>query len=148
MCLYTNLDGLNSKTAELDVILDKEDLNLAFLTETKCNPEMLNTNLFNMTFYTVVRMDRNSQIASGGGVAILIKKHFVVDELSVSNLVDHEAQECVWCGVRNGWGKDLVLGIIYRTPSSAEENNDLICDLLRLSENSTRGQTVTCVWGF
>ena len=109
---------------------------------------MLNTNLFNMASYTVVRKDRDNQIAPGGGVAILIKKHLVLDEVSVSNLVDHEAQECVWCGVRNGRGKDLVLGTIYRTPSSAEDNNDLICDLLRLSEDSTRDKQLLVCGGF
>ena len=46
-----------------------------------------------MASYIVVRKDRDSQTTPGGGFVILIKKHFIVDELSVSNLVDHEAQE-------------------------------------------------------
>ena len=46
--------------------------------------------------------------------------------------------------MRSGRGKDLVMGTIYRTPSS-EENNDLICDLLRLNEDSTRDkQLIVC----
>ena len=133
-----NLDGLSNKTAELEMLVNEENPDLVFLTETKCNPEILNSTLFNTECYTVVRKDRPVQNAPGGGIAILVKKNLVVTEDPVSSLVDHDAQESVWCEVRCRKGKDLVLGSIYRTPSSPAENNDRICDLLKLSEELTK----------
>lgn len=144
-CLYTNLDGLSNKTAELETIMNEENPDIIFLTETKCNPEMLNATLFNTDCYTIVRKDRPDQAAPGGGVTILIKKTLVVTEDSVSSLVQHEAQESVWCEVRSKEGKDLVLGTVYRTPSSSATNNDHICDLLKISEELTKDkQLLVC----
>ena len=31
--------------------------------------------------------------------------------------------------------KNILIGCIYRAPSSSRENNDLLCDLIRLSDN-------------
>lgn len=60
---------------------------------------MLSTNFFNTNKYNVIRKDREIQNAPGGGVAILAKKELIVDESLVSDLVNHEAQETVWCEV-------------------------------------------------
>lgn len=144
-CIYTNLDGLANKIAEFEMLINEEDPDIVLLTETKCNKEMLNSSLFNMAKYTVVRKDREAQNAPGGGVVLLIKKHFCVDENSVYGLTDHNAQESVWCELKSREGKNIILGTIYRTPSSSVENNDLICDLVRLSENSTNDkQLLVC----
>lgn len=133
-CLYTNLNGLNNKVAELD----KENPYVIFLTETKTSPDMLNLNLCNTNWFTVVRKDRISQNSPEGGVAILVKRHLIVDESPVTKLSEHSAEETVWCEVRSEKGKNLVLGCIYRAPSSPARNNDLICDVIRLSENTSK----------
>ncbi len=103
---------------------------------------MLNPNLFNTARYTVIRKDRKVQNAPGGGVAILIRNNLCVDENSTSSLVDHEAQESVWCEVRIKEKKNIIIGTVYRPPSSAAENNDLICDLIRLSENHAKDKQI------
>ena len=144
-CIYTNLDGLANKTAELQILLSVENPDIIFLTETKCNGEVLDSTLFDTNQYSVIRKDRVVQHAPGGGVAILVKKHLLIDVSSVCSLVEHEAQESVWCVLKNKEGRNLLLGTIYRSPSSAVENNDLICDLIRLSESySTNSQILVC----
>ena len=120
--MYTNLDGLSNKTAAMKALT-------VLYTETKANPEMLNVSLFNIDQYSTIRKDRPNQTAPGGGVAILIKKKFTIDETSVSFLNDHEAKESVWCEVKSREGKDIVLGMIYKTPSSVQ-NNDTVNDLI------------------
>lgn len=133
-CLYTNIDDLNNKTAELEALLDKEQPDLVFLTETKCNKDTLSSNNSNTKNYTAIRKDRPVQIAPGGGVALLINNRLYADENSISHLNDHQGQEAVWCEVKSKGGKGLVIGTIYRTLSSSSDNNDLICDLIRVSE--------------
>lgn len=141
-CLYTNLDGIGNKTGELEDLLSQENPDLVFLTETKCNSELLSVNLFDVNKYSVIRKDRETQNAPGGGVALLVNKELIVEEASVSDLVNHGAQETVWCEISNKVGKNIVLGSIYRPPSSSEENNGRLCDLIRLSETSTQGKQI------
>ena len=45
-CLYTNLDGLSNKVAELRELTNKEQPDLIFLTETKTDEEMLDNILY------------------------------------------------------------------------------------------------------
>ncbi|KAK3855373.1 hypothetical protein Pcinc_038222 [Petrolisthes cinctipes] len=133
----------HTRPRRLVTVVVEEDPDIIFLTETKCNPEI--TTLFNTDRFTIVRKDRPYQNAPGGGVAVVVRKHLVVSEDSVVSLVGHDAQETVWCEVRNMEGKDLLLGAIYRPPSSPLENNDGICDLLKMSEEVTRNkQLLVC----
>ena len=112
-CMYTNLDGLNNKTSELNAMLDKETPDIVFLTETKMNPEVLNVNIFNVKKYHIIRKDRAFQVAPGGGVVVLITKDLIVDETSVEILVNHAAEESVWREIKCRGGKDILLGVLY-----------------------------------
>lgn len=140
--MYTNLDGLGNKVAELSNIIRKEDPDLVFLTETKADGDMLDMNLFDTKEYIAARKDRKNQRAPGGGVTILTRKNLVIDKDSVNFLVQHEAEETTWCEVKCEGGKDILLGVVYRTPSSPAINNDKICNIVRESEEYTQGKQV------
>lgn len=104
--------------------------------------------MYKLNHYTVIKKDRPNQSAAGGSVAVLVKRDYVVDENSVHNLNTHGAQESVWFEVKIKIGKHIVLGTVYRAPSSSQENNDLICDLIRLSEQSTCHKQVVVTGDF
>ncbi|XP_076038458.1 uncharacterized protein LOC143023740 [Oratosquilla oratoria] len=141
-CLYTNLDGLGNKVAELGSLMQREQPDFVLLTETKTNEEMLDMNLFNTKEYVVTRKDRKDQHAPGGGVTILTRKNLIVDTDSVTFLTQHEAEETVWCQVKCAGGKDIVLGVVYRTPTSLALNNDKICNIIRVSEEYSRDKQI------
>lgn len=73
---------------------------------------VLSTSLFNTHQYTFIRKGRVIQDAPGEGVVILAKKHLPIYTSSVTSFVDHEAQESVWCEVKNIGGIYQVLGTI------------------------------------
>ena len=76
---------------------------------------------------------------------ILVRKELNSTDVTVLDLNNHEAGESVWCEVSlRGSGK-LIVGCIYRAPSSPSANNDLICDLMRRAEHISGGkQLLVC----
>lgn len=123
----------------------EKDPDVICLTETKCDKDMLNQNLYNVDKYNIIRKDRKSQNAPGRGVAILVRKNLTVDETSVAELNSFEGQESVWCEIRNKNGKDIIIGTVYRPPSASVECNDRICELLRKCEElSGEKQILVC----
>lgn len=123
-----------------------EDPDVICLTETKCNKDMLNQNLYNVDKYNIVRKDQRCENAPGGGVAILVRKNLTVDETSVAESNSFEGQEGVWCEIKNKNGRNVIIGAVYRPPSSSVESNDRICDLLRKCEELS-GERNSCVQG-
>ena len=59
-------------------------------------------------------------------------------------LNDHHFEESVWCEMKCE-GNNLVIGTIYRTPSSSRENNNLLLDVFNVCENySVNTQILLC----
>ena len=73
--------------------MNREKPDIIFLTETKTNVNMLSLNLYNTKHSPVIRKARPIQNSAGGGIAILVKKHLIVDDSSLTNLEEHIAQE-------------------------------------------------------
>ena len=141
-CIYTNLDGISNKVAEFSVMINNEKPDFVFLTETKLNADFLNVNIFDTKVYNVFKRDRPNQAAPGGGVTILVNKSLLCSEVTLLN--SRDAWEMMWCEVKCS-EVNIILGVIYRTPSSSVENNLKICDILRLSEDfSGNKQILVC----
>ena len=84
-CIYTNLDGLGNKVAELSLVINREKPDFVFLTETKLNADFVNSNIFDTKVYNVFRRDRPNQAAPGGGVTILVNKDLLCSEITLLN---------------------------------------------------------------
>lgn len=59
---------------------------------------MLSASFFDTNCYTVIRKDREIRNAPEEGVAILIRKEFVVDEKFDGSLTNYGSQDSVVCG--------------------------------------------------
>ena len=104
-----------------------------------------------MSRFKVYRKDRPTPIGAGTwgrGVAILVRADLLVsDDVYVDLLNKHRAEEGVWCEVALRGGKKLVLGSVYRVPSSTHGNKEQICELMRSGGATFRGQSNSGVWG-
>ena len=148
-CMYTNLDGINNKVDELQSVIGRENPDLICLTETKANDSILSSNVFDMSRFKVYRKDRPTPVGAGtwgGGVAILVRADVVSDDVYVDLLNKHRAEEGVWCEVALRGGKKLILGSVYRAPSSThdKQRTDLRTNEVRAT---FRGQSNSGVWG-
>ena len=94
--------------------------------------------------YDIYRKDRINQAAPGGGVAILVKDSLVSNDDNVRFLNNHDYSEAVWCEVKVGI-KCVLVGSIYRPPSTSREMNNLLQDLIKLADNHSKySQILLC----
>ena len=135
--MYANVDGIMNKKEELKSVLDKDNPSLIFLVETKLNVDIANMEIFDVNNYEVYRKERLEQNAPGGGVAILVKKCLVSANNDIRFLNNHAYGEAVWCEIKLESG-NFLLGSIYRPPSSSRDVNNLLCDLIRLTDRYKR----------
>ena len=143
-CVYTNLDGIGNKKADLEKLSYEQNPDIICLTETKTSSEQASDHLYDCVKYEVFRKDRINQRAPGGGVCILVNKDLNVSDVNMQILNDHHFEESVWCEMKCE-GNNLVIGTIYRTPSSSRENNNLLLDVFNVCENySVNTQILLC----
>ena len=78
------------------------------------------------------------------GAALYINNKLNPQE--VSNLNDHTFEESTWCSIERGDQK-LLLGTVYRSPNSTDENNELLLNLLEQKEISENSYNKVCIMG-
>ena len=142
--VYTNLDGISNKTSEFSNIVSNLKPDVICLTETKTSVDDANDHLYDCEQYDVFRKDRLVQRAPGGGVSILVNKDLIASDLNVSVLNNHLFEDSVWCEIKCE-GKPIIVGVVYRTPSSSRENNDFLLDLFTVCDTySDKAQILVC----
>ena len=142
--IYTNLDGILNKRAELSKLISDQNPDIICLVETKTSPEDANDHIYDCENYEIFRKDRANQKGPGGGVCILVKKSLKVSDLDLISLNNHRFEESVWCEIKCG-GKPIVIGSVYRKPSSSKDNNKLLLDLFSVCNTySNRAQIFIC----
>ena len=62
---------------------------------------------------------------------ILVKEHLNVVECK--DLNDHKFQEAVWCVIKLSSSEKVLVGVVYRSPNSKRENNEMLNMLLKES---------------
>ena len=143
-CMYANVDGVFNKQSEFEYLLNKYKPSLVFLTESKLNPDISTSEIFDIENYEVYRRDRYIQNAPGGGVVILVRRSLLSSANKVSFLTEHSYEEAIWSEVKIG-GKSVLVGAIYRPPNTSRDKNLLLSDLVRLSElYDKNSQVVLC----
>ena len=99
---------------------------------------------WNQNFFGWFRKDRLIQRAPGGGVCILVNRNSIASDLNVTVLNNHLYEDSVWCEIKCE-GKPIIIGVVYRTPSSHRENNDLLLDLFNICDTfSDKAQILVC----
>ena len=144
--IYTNLDGISNKRAELSNLIYTQKPDIICLSETKTSSEDANDHFYDTDNFVIFRKDRSNQTVTsrGGGVTILVKKSLKASELDVTILNNHKFEESIWCEIKCG-GKPIVIGTVYRKPSSNNENNDLLLDLFSVCDTfSKKSQIFIC----
>ena len=142
--MYANVDGIVNKVSEFNKLVSKVKPAIICLTETKLNSDINNGEIFDVECYEVFRNDRTVQNAPGGGVVILVRKTLFSNSDNVNFLNTHSYKEAVWCEIKLK-SKSVLVGTIYRPPSSTSDKNKLLNDLIKLTdEYSKDSQILIC----
>ena len=69
----------------------------------------------------------NTDLNTGRGVIIYTSKTLCVTNLEL----DIQFQESLWCRIKLNKADNLILGCIYRSPNSQEDNNENLFKLIK-----------------
>lgn len=127
--IYSNVDSLQNKTNELEVYIQKEKPQIICLCEifSKFSEKGLPRQIRSIAGYDLFLPDNQG----GRGVCIYI--HQSLKATRIDDLTIHPFQESVWCSIILQGTDRLLLGCVYRSPSSTAENN---AELFKLMESA------------
>jgi hypothetical protein len=131
---YTNADCLNNKTAELMALAESENFQAICISET------LPKNIACRESYTNFEMIGYNSFHSntGRGVSIYVRDDFRVERLSVNT----SYEDNIWIELSVPNRRNLIIGCIYRSPNSCENNNKALLKLLEEVSNMRCKDTI------
>ena len=129
-CWYTNADSLSNKFDELKSRISISNPDIVIITEVFCKSGDPIIEL-NIQGYTTIC---NNPISHHCGVCIFVNSNLFV--YRDDGLCSSPFSESIWCRIPLT-GKDcLLLGVIYRSPSSDVINFNHLCNLLTQVTNT------------
>lgn len=130
---YINADSLLNKMGELEIIIDMLKPDVVVVTEVfpkNLNPSNINSNEYKLKGFTchISAISNNSR-----GVVIYTKDHISADYCTV--MMNSDFKESVWCELRLNETDKLIVGGIYKSPSSDELNHIRLNELMTQATN-------------
>ena len=136
--MYTNADSIMNKKAELFTRIEQEKPDVIAITETKSKAKQDDSNVFDIPNY-----DKFENINPQRGVVIFINNMYNARSVDILNSQDY--QEGVWCTFNSSEDFKVLVGCVYRSPSSNDNNNKLLSELLKHQE--LRRYDKVCIMG-
>ena len=131
--LYTNTQSLPSKIAELEAVASDLGPELILLRETWCNENIASAALTINGYEIQLREDRNDTANGIGGGLIVYSRNRL--EILPCDQSSNFNQYCKFSMKRGG--EMYYFYLIYRPPSSGQENFDLLCELVDNAEKNS-----------
>lgn len=131
--MYTNADSLPNKKRELELLLEEHQPDIVVICEAlhknySIKPTKQSLRINGFTPYINFEGERENM----RGIYVHISNGLEADEAEM----DSSFEEHLWFRIND----QLLLGCIYRSPSSVAENSDLLCNLIH--------QTYSTCWRF
>lgn len=121
----TNCDGFMNKKDELLTIISELKPKIIMLTELfpKNYRYEIDAATFRLDDYDLFI----SELGVGRGVAIHVHNSIQANSVKLEQCI---FKESVWCSIKLNKGDNLLLGTIYRSPNSSQENNESLNQLM------------------
>ena len=126
-CLYTNADSLLNKKDELLTLIHEIKPNIISITEVKSKgkrADEVNDHEYNIDGYDMFLNDQPKR-----GVAIYTDKKLNAQQYDEFNY--HNFEENVFCTFKGVNGENVLIGCLYRSPNSTDENKENMFNLLK-----------------
>ena len=128
--MTVNAQSLKYKMDEFKGVIDREKPHIVSVTES-WGKEWMGDAIFSLNDYNLYRDDRNEK--GGGGTLLYISKKLGQRACRPLNnaVQDHHFDSNIWCWVTPmNNSKKILVGSIYRSPTSSRENNRLLLQQL------------------
>ncbi|MEW8547780.1 MAG: endonuclease/exonuclease/phosphatase family protein, partial [Candidatus Thiodiazotropha sp.] len=139
-CFYTNCDSIANKWSELEALIYIHQPDIIGLTEafSKRNESI------NMSEYEIDGFQQfcNQRFVEKGNRGTIL---FVRNDLEASlysRMNDRSCKEACWCEVKINSNDKLLIGIVYRSPNSTDENNQKLNDMISALNNEPHSRKV------
>ena len=140
--MHANCQSAMNKRSEISALIDSENPHVLCLTEFGASSSV-NDGELGIEGYSLYRGDHSSGGGGlGKGAAIYIK-----DTLnhSACPLLDRAGFDCaVWCTVLLSDGKRLLIGVVYRSPNSTDDNNERMLEIMKMASNVKTDYLTVC----
>ena len=128
--LYSSVDGLLNKKDELISIIEKDQPMIIALSEIRPKRQYdFNIAVYNIPGYALFVDNKVKR-----GVAIYA--HVTLNAQLFNTLNDSGFEESVWCQFSTLNNTMVLLGCIYKSPNTTEQNVKIIFSLLELANKS------------
>ena len=125
-----NFQSVKNKKEEILNLIDQSDPSIIIGTETWLTPNICSSEIFPPT-YEIIRKDRPNGY---GGVLLAVKKDYTAENLELE-VTD---TECIFTKLKLGRNNSLIIGSIYRPPSSDSTYMDKICETIEKVHQENR----------
>lgn len=120
-CLYTNTDVLHNKLEEIQLVVDREKIELAAITETLPKTNQSCKPIFILPGYECLSNN------DGRGVALFIKEG---TEYSRIEEYENIFSPAIVCNIKPRGVENFIITVIYRSPNSEEVENTRLKELM------------------
>ena len=121
-CFYTNIDTLNNKKAEFEartVLMNPDIIGLSEINPKNAKWKLTQQDL-QIKGYTMY------ENISGRGVVLYVREDIKSNLISVND----SGAVSVWCEIALRDGDRLLIGVVYRSPSTDREDNCLMMEMM------------------
>ena len=131
-----------NKRSELCSLIDSENPHVLTLTEFGASTNVSDGEL-GIDGFSLYRGDHSSGGGGlGKGAAIYIKNS--LNHSACPSFDENEFDCSAWCTVLLSDGKRLLIGVIYRSPNSTENNNEEMLKILRMASKTKTDYLLIC----
>lgn len=127
--LFSNVDTLSNKCSELEVYLSLESPHIIGLCEIFPKNSDDKESVADLVLPNYDKFVPDIQ----GGRGVIIFTHQSIRASKVCITPHSEFSETVWCEIVLDRDDKLLIGLIYRSPSSTDSNNQDLCSLINSS---------------
>ena len=140
--IHSNCQSAMNKRSEVSGLIDSQNPDILALTEFGA-ANTVNDGELGIEGYSLYRGDHSSGGGGlGRGVALYVKNELNHSPCPMFDSLEFDC--CSWCTIKLSDGKKLLVGVVYRSPNSSEENNKKMLDILRIASASNFDYQMVC----
>ena len=126
----TNARSILNKLSKLQALIAHSDYHLIGITESWCT-DSVNDSELHLKGYNLFRVDKKS--GTGGGVLLYL--HESLSATLCVPFMNFDIDNALWCSVKLKDKGQLLIGIVYCSPSSSDDNNGRLLSAIRSINN-------------
>lgn len=134
-CMYTNADSISNKWTELETLVYIHQPDVIGITEIFPKGKDFDISSYVLKGFQPI-LNKNFIDKNNRGCVLFVRDGLEVK--SYEKLNDLSSKEAVWCEISVNKTDKLLIGLVYRSPNSTEDNNTKLNELISVLSEETQ----------